>query len=157
MSEVHTVVGDLLDQPVEIIVNAWNRNFIPWWLLLPQGVSGAIKRRGGYAPFRELGKCGILEAGEARLTSAGKLRFRGIIHVAALNLLWRSSPEILKASVTNALALASEHAYSSIALPLIGAGTGGVPAEVAKAVILEAAEQASYSGSVVIVVFGRGA
>jgi hypothetical protein len=26
--------GDLLDQPVEAIVNAWNRNFIPWWLLL---------------------------------------------------------------------------------------------------------------------------
>lgn len=39
--------GDLLDQPVEVIVNAWNRNIIPWWLLLPQGVSGAIKRRGG--------------------------------------------------------------------------------------------------------------
>ena len=36
--------GDLLDQPVEAIVNAWNRNTIPWWLLLPQGVSGAIKR-----------------------------------------------------------------------------------------------------------------
>ena len=27
------------------VVNAWNRNVIPWWLLLPQGVSGAIKRR----------------------------------------------------------------------------------------------------------------
>jgi hypothetical protein len=35
--------GDLLHD-VEIIVNAWNRNIIPWWLLLPQGVSGAIKR-----------------------------------------------------------------------------------------------------------------
>jgi hypothetical protein len=32
MSEVQTVVGDLLDQPVDVIVNAWNRNFIPWWL-----------------------------------------------------------------------------------------------------------------------------
>ncbi len=29
--------GDLLDQPVEVIVNAWNRNIIPWWLLLPRG------------------------------------------------------------------------------------------------------------------------
>lgn len=33
------VDGDLLDQDVEVIVNAWNRNVIPWWLLLPQGVS----------------------------------------------------------------------------------------------------------------------
>jgi len=37
----------LLDPDAEIIVNAWNRNSIPWWLL-PQGVSGAIKRRAGY-------------------------------------------------------------------------------------------------------------
>src|SRR5258708_6276170 len=48
--------GDLLDQPVEAIVNAWNRNIIPWWLLLPQGVSGAIKRRGGIMPFREVAR-----------------------------------------------------------------------------------------------------
>ena len=46
--------GDLLDQDVDVIVNAWNRNPFPWWLLLPQGVSGAIKRRAGLAPFREL-------------------------------------------------------------------------------------------------------
>jgi O-acetyl-ADP-ribose deacetylase (regulator of RNase III) len=157
MSEVHTVVGDLLDQPVEVIVNTWNRNFIPWWLLLPQGVSGAIKRRGGYAPFRELAKFGMLEAGEARLTSAGRLPFRGIIHVAALDILWRSSPKIIAASVTNALALASQHGYSSIAIPLIGAGTGGVSPEVAQAVCLENARAAPYAGRVIIVAFGGGA
>jgi len=33
------VEGDLLDQEVDAIVNAWNRNVIPWWLLLPSGVS----------------------------------------------------------------------------------------------------------------------
>jgi O-acetyl-ADP-ribose deacetylase (regulator of RNase III) len=41
------VEGDLLHQNVEVIVNAWNRNIIPWWLLLPQGVSGAIKKAAG--------------------------------------------------------------------------------------------------------------
>jgi hypothetical protein len=35
--KLHITEGDLLDQPVEVIVNAWNRNLIPWWLLLPQG------------------------------------------------------------------------------------------------------------------------
>ena len=45
--QLQTVDGDLLDQDVDVIVNAWNRNIIPWWLLLPQGVSGAIKKRGG--------------------------------------------------------------------------------------------------------------
>lgn len=43
-SNITVVEGDLLDQDVEVIVNARNRNIIPWWLLLPQGVSGAIKR-----------------------------------------------------------------------------------------------------------------
>ena len=41
------VEADLLDQPVDVIVNAWNQNIIPWWLLLPQGVSGVIKGRDG--------------------------------------------------------------------------------------------------------------
>ena len=52
IAKIEVVEGDLLDQDVEVIVNAWNRNIIPWWLLLPQCVSGAIKRRRGDAPFR---------------------------------------------------------------------------------------------------------
>ena len=43
--------GDILNQDVDVIINPWNRNVLPWWLLLPQGVSGAIKRRGGLKPF----------------------------------------------------------------------------------------------------------
>ena len=34
------VEGDLLDQDVEVIVNAWNRNLIPWWLLIRKGCPG---------------------------------------------------------------------------------------------------------------------
>lgn len=59
---VTIVDGDLLDQNVEVIVNAWNRNIIPWWLLIPQGVSGAIKKRGGLQPFRELGRMGAIQS-----------------------------------------------------------------------------------------------
>jgi O-acetyl-ADP-ribose deacetylase (regulator of RNase III) len=50
--QAEVIKGDLLDQNVDAIVNAWNRNIIPWWLLLPHGVSGAIKRRAGLQPFR---------------------------------------------------------------------------------------------------------
>ena len=60
------VEGDLLDQDVDVIVNAWNRNIIPWWLLLPSGVSGAIKKRGGREPFRELAKMGPIHSGPCR-------------------------------------------------------------------------------------------
>src|SRR5437870_2146614 len=107
--------GDLLDQDVEVIVNAWNRNLIPWWLLLPQGVSGAIKRRAGLQPFRELGRLGVIPLGGAVVTGAGRLPFRAIIHVAGINLLWRSSERSVRASVRNALALAREKGYRSVA------------------------------------------
>jgi len=85
------VDGDLLDQPVDAIVNAWNRNIIPWWLLIPQGVSGAIKRRAGRAPFREVARHGRIPLGQAVATSAGRLPFKLIIHVAGINMLWRAS------------------------------------------------------------------
>lgn len=147
--------GNLLDQPVEAIVNAWNRNIIPWWLLLPQGVSGAIKKHGGYQPFRELARCGSMKAGEARATSAGRLPFRAIIHVAGLNLLWRSSPEIISDCVKNALALAEQRGLASIAMPLIGAGTGGMDRDLVIRLMSTATEQSEYPGEIRIVRFKR--
>ncbi|MFL5348427.1 MAG: macro domain-containing protein [Hyalangium sp.] len=121
---VRVVEGDLLDQRVEAIVNAWNRNIIPWWLLLPQGVSGAIKRRAGYQPFRELARVGPMPLGTAVVTSAGRLPYKGIIHVAGINMLWRASERSIRDAVVNALARAREHAFQSLAFPIIGAGSG---------------------------------
>ena len=83
---VEMVDGDLLDQDVEVIVNAWNRNIIPWWLLLPQGVSGALKNRAGNGPFRELARKVAIPLGGAVLTGAGRLSFQAIIHVAGISL-----------------------------------------------------------------------
>jgi O-acetyl-ADP-ribose deacetylase (regulator of RNase III) len=128
---LRVVDGDLLDQEVDVIVNAWNRNFIPWWLLLPQGVSRAIKRRGGTQPFRELRTKGIIPLGGAVTTSAGRLPFKAIIHVAGINILWRSSEFSIRHWVRNAMALAKNSGCQSIAFPLVGAGSGGgKPAQV---------------------------
>ncbi|RKH63980.1 macro domain-containing protein [Corallococcus aberystwythensis] len=121
---VQLVEGDLLDQPVDAIVNAWNRNIIPWWLLIPQGVSGAIKRRGGTAPFRELARVGPMPLGSAVVTGPGRLPFKGIIHVAGINMLWRASARSIQDSVRHALERAAEHGFRSVAFPLIGAGSG---------------------------------
>ncbi|NOK34254.1 Appr-1-p processing protein [Corallococcus exercitus] len=121
---VQLVEGDLLDQPVDAIVNAWNRNIIPWWLLLPQGVSGAIKRRGGTAPFRELARVGPMPLGSAVVTGPGRLPFKGIIHVAGINMLWRASARSIQDSVRHALERAREHGFRSVAFPIIGAGSG---------------------------------
>ena len=154
--EVNVVEGDLLDQPVEVIVNAWNRNVIPWWLLLPQGVSGAIKRRGGTVPFRELRRHGPIPLGGAVLTSAGRLPYRAIIHVAGINLLWRASERSIRDTVRNAIRLAQDHGFRSIAFPLIGAGSGSFAPERSKAVMLDELQGTHVPMSVVLVVFKRG-
>jgi len=72
--------GDLLDEWVDVIVNAWNRNVIP---------------------------------------------FRGIIHMAGINMLWRSSETSVRQSVQNAMQIVVRHGFCSVAFPLIGAGSGG--------------------------------
>jgi len=126
---VTIVEGNLLDQDVDVIVNAWNRNIIPWWLLLPQGASGAIKKRGGTGPFKELSKNGPIRLGGAALTSAGRLPFKAIIHVAGINMLWRASERSSRVSVRNSLALADEHGFRSIAFPLVGAGSQPLTSE----------------------------
>lgn len=119
------IYGDLLDQDVDVIVNTWNRNIIPWWLLVPQGVSGAIKRRAGYQPFCELGRIGAIPLGGAVLTSAGRLPYKAIIHVAGISMLWRASKPSIQQSVISAMSLVNNQDFKSVAFPVIGAGTGG--------------------------------
>lgn len=145
------VQGDLLDQDVECIVNAWNRNLFPWWLLLPQGVSGAIKKRAGLAPFRELRKYGFLPLGAAVATGAGRLPFKAIIHVAGIGLTWTASESSVRTSVQSALDLARQRGYRSIAFPLIGAGTGGIGAERSQQLLLEELEKAPFDGEARVV------
>jgi O-acetyl-ADP-ribose deacetylase len=136
--KVHIEEGDLLDQRTEAIVNAWNRNVIPWWLLIPQGVSGAIKRRAGVEPFRELGRVGPIPLGEAVRTGAGRLPYKAIIHVAGIDLLWRSSQRSIGDSVRSAMRVAREIGVRSIAFPIIGAGSGGLGEAAAEQIMLEA-------------------
>ena len=151
MATVEVTTGDLLDQDVEVIVNAWNRNIIPWWLLLPQGVSGAIKKRAGYQPFREVAKHGPIPLGGAVLTSAGRLPFKGIIHVAGISMWWRSSEYSIRESCRNAIRIAKEHSFASVAFPLIGAGTGGGSIERVEKLMIDQLGKEEYSGRIVIV------
>jgi O-acetyl-ADP-ribose deacetylase (regulator of RNase III) len=153
--EVDVVEGDLLDQDVEVIVNAWNRNIIPWWLLLPQGVSGAIKRRAGTAPFKELARHGPISLGGAVLTSAGRLPYRGIIHVAGINMLWRASERSIRGSARNAMRIVNEQGFRSVAFPIIGAGSGSFPAALAEQFLLDELCSIESQARVVVVRFKR--
>ena len=153
LMDVTVVQGDLLDQPVDVIVNAWNRNIIPWWLLLPQGISGAIKKRGGTAPFRELAKHGSMPLGTAVMTGPGRLPYQAIIHVAGINLLWRSSEKAIRDCARNALELAAVRGFGSIGFPIIGAGTGGFGREKALAILLDEIHKTGTRLKVIVVEF----
>jgi O-acetyl-ADP-ribose deacetylase (regulator of RNase III) len=153
---VEVVQGDLLDQQVDAIVNAWNRNIIPWWLLIPQGVSGAIKRRAGTAPFRELARTGLLPLGGAVLTTAGRLPYRGIIHVAGINMFWRASKRSIRSSVANAIAIANAKRFESIAFPVVGSGSGGFSEQSAVGLMRHELNSLEYGGRVIIVRYRRG-
>lgn len=147
------VDGDLLDQDVEAIVNPWNRNIIPWRLLLPQGVSGAIKRRGATGPFRELARVGPIPLGGAVITSAGCLPFKNIIHVAGINMLWRSSQRSIQDSVRSAMDIVAQQNIKSVAFPIIGAGSGGHNEEATLQLMLDAFREIDSAARVVVVRF----
>lgn len=123
--QAQLIDGDLLDQKVEVIVNAWNRNIIPWWLLIPQGVSGAIKKRGGVQPFIEVARAGAMPLGSAVLTSAGRLPYKGIIHVAGINMFWVATQASIQRSTFSAMQIIEREKFASLAFPIIGGGTGG--------------------------------
>lgn len=147
--------GDLINQDVEAIVNAWNRNIIPWWLLIPQGVSGAIKRRAGLQPFRELGRLGPIPLGGAVQTTAGRLPYKAILHVAGINMLWRSSKQSIQSSVISAMSLVNKNGFKSVAFPIIGAGTGGFGEEGALKLMIEAFAKIDSSAIVTIIRFRK--
>ena len=148
---IEVVEGDLVSQEVDVIVNPWNRNIIPWWLLIPQGVSGAIKKHAGYAPFRELAGNDPIPLVGAVKTTAGRLPHKAIIHVAGISMLWRSSERSVRTSVRSAMSIVRESAYRSVAFPLIGAGTGGGNEAKIIEIIRDELESIQFDGEVRIV------
>jgi O-acetyl-ADP-ribose deacetylase (regulator of RNase III) len=93
--------------------------------------------------------------GGAVLTSAGLLPFKAIIHVAGINMFWRASERSIRDSVRNALALAAQNGYRTIAFPLIGAGSGGFNQERAQAIMLEELRKLESPLEVTVVVYRR--
>lgn len=123
------IEGDLFEQKaVEAWVNPWNRNFVPRLLLLPHGVSGALKRITGPEPWKALASKGILKTGEAVITDGGLLPQK-LIHVAGLTWYWSATEKSITLAIQNAVITAKASGIRSFATPLIGAGVGGFSPE----------------------------
>lgn len=135
--DVTIVAGELLYQQTDAIVNPWNQNILPWWLLVPHGVSGAIRKHGGIEPFRQLRTKGMIPLGGAVVTSAGKLPYVAIIHVATIDLCMRSTLRMIQDGVRSALMLAEQFAIRSLAFPMLGSGGGHIHPKRAEQCMLE--------------------
>ena len=94
---------------------------------------------------------GLIPLGEAVLTSAGRLPYRGIIHVAGISMLWRASERSIRGSVASALRICREHGFRSVAFPLIGAGTGGGSPERVIAIMQDQLATEAFDGEVRLV------
>ena len=130
--------GDLTEESVDAIVNAANAH-----LAHGGGVAGAIVRRGGHEIQQE-SDAWVKQHGPAghekpALTSGGRLPARWVIH--AVGPVWGSGDEDrkLQAAYTNALQLAHDKQFASIAFPSISTGIFGFPVERGVAIGVQAA------------------
>ncbi len=126
--QFRVVRGNLLDQQVDAIINAANG-----YLSHGGGVAAAIERAAGPALTAEgdrlIQERGPIPTGEAVVTTAGNLPFKGVIHAIGPRLGEGDEEKLLEKALQAAFHIADEQNWSSIAFPAVSSGIFSVPHE----------------------------
>jgi O-acetyl-ADP-ribose deacetylase len=135
-TEVFVWQGDITAADAEAIVNAANNE---GWL--GSGVAGAIRRAAGDEVEAEAVAQAPWPVGDAARTGPGRLGRRGvkaILHAAAMAPGRPASAAAVGSATAAALRLAAAEGLTSVAVPALGTGVGGVRLEDAAAAMAAA-------------------
>lgn len=136
------VEGDITSAKVDAIVNAANPK-----MLGGGGVDGAIHKAAGpklLEACRQIKSVNGIRCpfGEARITSAGDLQAKYVIHAVGPIYRNEARPEqVLENAYSNALQLAVDNGCQSIAFPAISCGAYGYPIEEAANIAIQVCRQ----------------
>jgi O-acetyl-ADP-ribose deacetylase (regulator of RNase III) len=123
---LRVVEGDITLEDVDAVVNAANAA-----LKRGGGVDGAIHHAAGPELQLELDRIGACPTGQCRLSAGYRLKARAVIH--CVGPVWRGGgadeDALLAACYRNALSLAGQQGFRSLAFPAISTGIYGYPRE----------------------------
>ena len=130
-------LGDLTQVNCDAIINPANS-----YGYMGGGVAGAIKRVGGAEIEKEAVNRAPIAIGKAVSTPAGSLPCKYVIHAPTMKRpAMRTSLENVRLATQAALRLAKEMGLSSIAIPGMGTGVGGVAHRKAAETIVKIAKE----------------
>ena len=131
-TKIYISKGDITDLAVEAIINPANTD-----LLMGSGVAAAIRRKGGERIQEECERLAPIRLGAATVTTAGNLKALFVIHAAIVRPGERATEESVRLATKQALLRAEEKTIKSLALPAIGTGVAGLPAEQCARIMLK--------------------
>ncbi|MGK7946986.1 MAG: macro domain-containing protein [Microcystaceae cyanobacterium] len=124
--QIQLIQGDLIQQPVEAIVNATNRN-----LSGKGGVASAVRKAAGKQLEKHCLKLIPLNVGEAKITPAYDLPVSWIIHTHGplwiKNISGQKEENLLRSCYRQSLALVKQYQIKTVAFPCIATGVHGFP------------------------------